>query len=235
MGALSRVKRVFLGREIYMSSMISKFNIQVQECAILGVALLLLTACGSTSATGSTTGGSSVLATATATPNPTATPGNIYDLPDAPIYDAQINGAGGAVPSVSYSIQTSRTLNVMITPQPAPNLTLAGYTNWVFPYGCLSLSVTVNGQTQYTGVMQVAGVTQAANSVCANAPTSQVLNFSNDINGNGPTSVKVSNADYDNCRYTNPMIYGCGMSAIFQNHIVSALVQIQGDGTYMGN
>ena len=203
------------------------------QASMIVTALLALTACGSTTATQTSTIGGASLAATGSTPTPTPSNGNIYDLPDAASYVASINGTAGAVPSVTYSVQTSRTLLVKVAPLAAPNLTLAGYTNWVFPYGCMSVSVTVNGVTKTSGILRVDGVAQVSGSVCANSPTFAVLDFSNDVSGNGTSSVKISSADYDNCRYVNPLTYGCGMSAIFQNHIVSSDITIQTDGTYM--
>jgi hypothetical protein len=214
-----------------MNKTLLNLKMKALQASMLIASFLVLTACGSTTATSTSTLGSTAASVASTT---TTTPvGNIYDLPDANSYVASINGQGGAVPTVTYSVQTSRTLIVKVSPLAAPNLTLPGYTNWVFPYGCMSMQVTVNGVTKSTGILQVPGVTQSSDSVCANSPTFAVLDFSNDVSGNGSSSVKVSNADYDNCRYVNPLTYGCGMSAIFQTHIVSADVSIQTDGTYM--
>jgi hypothetical protein len=215
-----------------MNTTLINFKMNALKASMLIASLLALTACGSTTATSTSTLGSTA-ASVTSTTTTTASVGNIYDLPDANSYVASINGQGGAVPTVTYSVQTSRTLLVKVSPLSAPNLTLAGYTNWVFPYGCMSLQVTVNGVTKSTGILQVPGVTQSSDSVCANSPTFAVLDFSNDVSGNGASSVKISNADYDNCRYVNPLTYGCGMSAIFQTHIVSSDITIQTDGTYM--
>lgn len=216
---------------------LTNFNLRMKvlQAAMLASTLLVLTACGSTTARTTGTAVSSDTSATTTTATATATPstGNIYDLPDADSYTASINGAAGTVPTVTYSIQTSRTLKVKVSPLAAPNLTLPGYTNWVFPYGCVRLQVTVNGVTKTTDILKVDGVAQDASSVCANSASFQVLDFSNDVSGNGPSSIKVSNAQYDNCRYINPLTYGCSMSAIFQNHIVSSTITIQGDGTYM--
>jgi hypothetical protein len=218
-----------------MSSTITNLKVRFHELALVVTSLLVLTACGSTTARESlTTGAGSSLSGSqtglTTTPTPS---GNIYNLPDADSYVAQLNGASGAVQTVTYNIQTSRTLKVKVTPMGAPNLTLPGYTNWSFPYGCLRLRVTVNGVTKVTGVLRVDGVSQGATSVCANAPTYQVLDFTNSVTGNGTTAVTVSNPEYDNCRYTWPLNYGCQMSAIFQNHIIASSIQIQGDNTWM--
>jgi hypothetical protein len=218
-----------------MNNTISNLKMKALQASMIVTALLVLTACGSTTATSSTTGGASSLngtTGVTTTPTPSNV-GNIYDLPDADAYVSSINGAGGAVPTSTYSVQTSRTLKVKVTPLAAPNLTLPGYTNWVFPYGCMEVQVTVNGVTKSSGILQVDGVAQQAGSICANSPTFAVLDFSNDVSGNGTSNVTISNPEYDNCRYVNPLTYGCGMSAIFKNHLVSSNITIQTDGTYM--
>ena len=205
---------------------------------MIASALLVMTACGSTVNQSAVTGYAqsgcvtgTVCSLVGATPSATPDNGNIYNLPAAPSYSAKINGVAGAVPSVTYAIQTARTLKVKITPLSAPNMTLPGYTGFVFPYGCLQLQVTVNGVTQTTQVLSV-GTTSSA--TCAGAPQSQVLDFTNDVTGNGITNVTISNATYDNCRaWGNTFSYGCSMSALFANHVAAATAQIQGDGYYM--
>ena len=210
------------------------FKIKFQEFAMIAASLLVMTACGSTVNTTPISTLSQVACQGTNCAVTTPTPidqGNIYNLPAAPSYNAQINGVAGAVPTVSYAIQTSRTLKVKITPLSAPNMTLPGYTGFVFPYGCLRMQVTVNGQTQTTGVLRVDAI---ASVTCSTAPTYQVLDFSNAVTGNGVTNVTISNADYDNCRaWGNTFAYGCSMSAMFANHVAAATAQIQGDGYYM--
>jgi hypothetical protein len=203
----------------------------MHEIAILAASLLILTACGSNvSSSGTSSAASTAVASATATPNA----GNIYDLPAAYSMVATINGQGGAVPSVtSAALATSRTFKVRVTPLQAPHMTLAGYTGYVFPYGCLSMEVTVNGVTQMTNNLQVGGVAQSSTSVCANSPAYQVLDFSNDVSGNGTVSATISSGDYDNCRYVNALTYGCMMTAMFSNHVASATITIETDGTYM--
>ncbi len=195
-------------------------------------AAIVLSACGSQTAKQTSTSAATTTPTGTSTTTGNQT-GNIYNLAQAPEFDAQINGAGGAVTSVSQTLATSRTLKIKVTPLSAPNVTLPGYTGWVFPYGCLRLQVKVNGTTQTTKILRVGSEQQGATSQCANAPTYQVLDFTNAMTGNGPITVTVSNAEYDNCRYTWPMNYGCSMSAIFKNHIVDATIATQVDNTYM--
>jgi hypothetical protein len=220
-------------REVFMSSRNQILKVRLSQLALLVSMLAILNACGSTASQStlgsSQLGGGGILGAGTAV----AHPGNIYNLPDAPSYVSETNGASGAVPSSTYAIHTSRTLKVKVSPLNGPNLTLKGYTNWSFPYGCFRTRVTVNGQTQTTQILRVDGQSQGATSVCANSPTYQVLDFTNAVTGNGTTSVVISNAEYDNCRYTWPLNYGCQMSPIFQNHMAAAIIQIQGDNTWM--
>jgi hypothetical protein len=143
----------------------------------------------------------------------------------------QLSGNNGGAFSKVLNFSTSRTLKVKIEALSAPNLTVPGYTNWVFPYGCMRVTVTVNGSTRATQILKVSGV--QAGPECTNSPTSDTLDFSNITTGNGPVTVTISNAEYDNCRYYNPMAYGCGMSAVWQNHQVRLNATVQVDGTYM--
>jgi hypothetical protein len=201
---------------------------------VLLTSLIVMSACGSTTARQSSTTLSASSTSGVQTGSTSSGhPGNIYNLQDAESYVATVNGAGGTAPTATFSIQTSRTLKVKVTPLNAPNLTLPGYTNWSFPYGCVRMRVTVNGVVKSTNILRVDGIAQGATSVCANAPTYQVLDFSNDVSGNGATSVVISNAEYDNCRYTWPLNYGCQMSALFKAHVQASTIQIQGDDTWM--
>ncbi|MBC7396152.1 MAG: hypothetical protein H7333_01815 [Bdellovibrionales bacterium] len=193
--------------------------------------LIVMSACGSQVAReGSTVLGS---AASTASGSQTGIVGNVGSSRQAPEYLAKINGANGAVPAANFEVKTSRTLRVKVTPLAAPNLTLPGYTNWVFPYGCLRLQVSINGTTQSTQILRVDGTSQGATSACKDAPTSQILDFTNAMTGSGPAVLTVSNAEYDNCRYTWPMNYGCSMSAIFATHIIAASIATQVDGTWL--
>ncbi len=200
----------------------------------VGIAILTLTACGSSvSRTGTVTSNSTGSTSSTGTQ--TGASGNIYNLPLAPSFQATFNGVNGTLPAAISTVKTSRTLKVKITPLSAPNLTLPGYTDWVFPYGCLRVQVTVNGVTQTSKILKVSGENQDQNSACANAPTSQTLDFTNAMTGNGPATISISNAEYDNCRYGNAyhLQYNCSMSAIYKDHIVAATVSTQTDNTYM--
>jgi hypothetical protein len=209
----------------------------MKSFSLLSLSLILVTmlsACGSNS-TRDRTLGQAGLTDSGSTSNSGTNPvtNNVYNLPLAPERVVEISGQGGMTPAFRFTAQTSRTLKVKVAALPAPHLTVPGYTNWVFPYGCVRMRVTVNGTTQATQVLRVADVPQGTNSPCANAPTSQVLDFSDAMTGDGPVDVIVSSPDYDNCRSYNPMSYGCQMSAVWMNHMAAANVSIQTDGTWL--
>ena len=195
--------------------------------------IALLSACGSqtarttTSANGSTTG-TTISGTSIAT-----TGGNIYNLPQAPEQTVQLSGINGPAPIQTLNAGTSRTLKIKITALNAPNLTIPGYTGWVFPYGCLQVSVSVNGVTQTTQVLKVANIAQGSTSACANASDHQVLDFTNAMTGSGNVTISFNNASSDNCRYYWPLNYGCQMAATWQNHMVQFNAGVQTDGLWM--
>ncbi len=154
--------------------------------------------------------------------------GNWMNLPLAPNFTDTIYGSasaqhGGFNPSAQFRVK--------ITPQPAVSLPQAP--GWTFPYGCVSVTVRVNNVTQTTAVLRVAGVTQNPNSQCANAPTSQILDFSNAMTGANSVSVRVSNPQYDNCRTNQPHQYGCSMSAVWTGHVVRIRTDVQPDGYWL--
>jgi len=201
----------------------------------LVISVLVLSACGSQSSSTNTplssTASNDTTGSASATPTPANTGGNIYNLPAALQQQIQLSGNNGGAFTKSLSFSTSRTLKVKVEALSAPNLTVPGYTNWVFPYGCLRVDVTVNGSTRSSQILQVAGL--QAGPECANSPTFDVIDFSDVTTGSGSVSVTFSNPEYDNCRYYNPLQYGCGMSAVWQNHQVRFNATVQTDGTYM--
>ena len=210
---------------------------------ILGSLVLiaaLASACGSQSehitdlgtGNGNQTGGNST---------PTPTPGqNPNGLPVAPSTDFNITGATGTDPIVTFSEVTDTVLRIKVKPLPAPNITVSGYSNRVIPYGCVSLRVTVNAVPRSTKVMKVEGVTESPFSQCKDAPTSDTLDFSDVLSAQGPVSIKIEAANYDNCRlnvsqfgYYGYMYYGCSMSQVWQNHRVAGSVQIQTNSYWM--
>ena len=218
------------------------------------LAALGLTACGSSSTRDFTTsglGGGSGGTTGGSTGGSIGGGGNVNNDPLAPEFTAVLTGATGPQPVAQQSFGTSHMLRVKVTPLSAQNLLPSSpYPNWVFPYGCLQLKVTINGIARQTQVLRVANVYQEPNSPCANSPESQVLEFSNSSNGAAiPADVTVSNAVYDNCRGLDPMDYGgtCspyfnglywvtpspGMKPVFANHVVAATIAVQVDGTYL--
>jgi hypothetical protein len=218
---------------------------------IFVLASVLMVACGSSSTRDFTTSGLGGGTTGGSTSGSTSGSGggNIYNLPLAPEFQAVLTGSTGQQPTVSQSYGTSHLIRVKVTPNSAQNLLNTTYQNWVFPYGCLQLKVTVNGIVRQTQVLKVANVYQEPNSPCANAPESEILEFSNSASGALPVDVTVSNAVYDNCRGLDPMDYGgtcnpyfnglywvtpsAGMKAVFANHVVAATIAVQTDGTYL--
>ncbi len=198
----------------------------------LVLSVMVLSACGSNSARDNLTTTSANNTGSTSTTTTTTGSGNIYNLPAAYQNQVQLSGNNGGAFSKSYTFDTSRKLRVKVEALSAPNLTVPGYTNWVFPYGCMRVTVTVNGSTRTSKILKVAGTTQAT-AECVNAPSTDIIDFSNVTTGSGQISVTFSNAEYDNCRYYNPMAYGCGMSAVWQNHQVRFNASVETDGTYM--
>ena len=204
---------------------------------LLGMSVLALTACGTqstrdSSGTNTTSGNSTT--TVTATPTPTATPQNVNNLPAAYQTAVQLSGNGGSNPSYTVSsLTTSRTLKVKVTPLAAPQIP---GTAWVFPYGCLSVQVTVDGSTQQTNPIPVGTASSGVSPQCS-GNNYAVLDFSNvmtgDNLGGGRVSVSVHDADYDNCRsYYSPYYYGCYMIALYKTHMAALNLTIETDGTY---
>jgi ABC-type Fe3+-hydroxamate transport system substrate-binding protein len=193
--------------------------------------LVVLSACGSKSSkTAPLTSSASNTSTTPAltTQNPV---GNVGNLPAAAQQMVQLSGSNGNAFSKSYNFFTSQTLKVRVEALSAPNLLIPGYTNYVFPYGCMRVTVTVNGSTRTSKILKVAGTQASAE--CQNAPSVDTIDFSDITTGNGPVVVTFSNAEYDNCRYYDPRAYGCSMSAVWQNHQVRFNATVQVDGTYM--
>ena len=200
---------------------------------LVALAVLALTACGSQTSRSVTSGGALTGASGSSGSSSSGedTTGNINNLPQAPSQVVTVSGNSGTYPTVSFRASTSRTLKVKVTAMSAPNLVVPGATNWVFPYGCMQVTVSANGMTLTTQVLRVG--TQGGSSTCANAPTYQVLDFTNAMTGSGSALITISNPQYDNCRAQSPLAYGCGMSAVWSNHLVSTNITTQVDGTWM--
>jgi hypothetical protein len=192
----------------------------------IGTLAILVSACGSTSSI------NAVTANSTSSSTTTTSTGNALNLPAAYSTSATITGATGATPLFTYNTSTSKTLKVKIKPLPATNLQIAGYTNYVFPYGCLSVNITVNGVTRATQPLRVDGMNTSTQ--CANNADFQVIDFSDITTGSGATKVTVGAGVYDNCRnQSNPFLYGCYLSAVWQNQIADFTVTVENDQTYM--
>ncbi len=196
--------------------------------------LVVLSACGSQSSktVGLTSTASNSTSSSSGTTTTTNTGGNIYNLPAAAQQVVQLSGLNGGAFSKSYNFTTSQTLKVKVEALSAPHLVVNGFTNYVFPYGCLRVSVTVNGSTRLSKILKVAGLTQVSPE-CANSPSVDTIDFSDITTGYGPVAVTFSDPEYDNCRYNNPLAYGCSMSAVWQNHQARFNATVQVDGTYM--
>jgi hypothetical protein len=201
---------------------------------------VLLVACGSSSSRDFTTSGltGGTNDGTNGDPNGGTNGGSTGGIPPglnpAPQFIAKITGALGQSPQFTTPpLRTSALLRVKVVPLPAPNMTLPGFENYSFPYGCLQLQVSVNGIPLSTQVLRV-GNSSPVSTTCANSPTSEILTFS--YQANTDFVVTVNALAYDSCRKettwaTRP--YGCAMDAVFKNHLVSALIYVQTDGTYL--
>ena len=201
----------------------------------LSLSLAVLAACGSASQnTASSTANGS-----TASSSVPGCVGNCNNWPSA--VQQQVILGGNNSPNLSKTLntdggnpaqllETNLTLKVKVSALPAGYMVNPLYSNFSVAYGCVEFTVVVNGATQYTGLLSVAG-TQSA--ICPNASNSVVLDFSSTMTGYGPVNVTIGYAQFDNCRLSNTATYGCSMSPVWQNDIVPANVTIQTDRTYM--
>lgn len=201
----------------------------------VALSLVVLSACGSKSSRDQLGSNSTSNNTAITYPTPSGV-GNVNNLPAAQQQQIQLSGMSLSTGTKNITLDsersTSRKLRIKVTALSAPNMTVPGYTNWVFPYGCMRVTVTVNGSSRQSKILKVSGMAQAT-AECQNAPSSDIIDFSDITTGYGNVSITYSNAEYDNCRYYNPMAYGCGMSAVWQNHQVRFNTTIETDGYYM--
>jgi hypothetical protein len=196
---------------------------------VLGL-MVILSACGSQSSKDGALTSTSNQGTSF---NPVSSgTGNVYGLPLAPETMAYLTGSSGSKPTFTAIANTSMKMRVKITAMSAVNDTVQ--TNWTHPYGCMRVKVSVNGIVQQTAILRVDGLTD---SNCTNAPTSQILDFTGYMTGSGqPVTVVISDAEYDNCRYSDPSAYGgaqCGMKPLYYSHQASFKVAYQVDGYYM--
>jgi len=111
------------------------------------------------------------------------------------------------------------------------------YSNYQATYGCVRYTIEVGGKSVTTNTLAVDG----QNDLCPNAPTSQIIDFSDRAVGVTSTSVKVTAVRYDYyCRllYMGYIYSGyyntyCGSSlySVYRNHTVTGTLEIQTNGT----
>ncbi|MCM2323646.1 MAG: hypothetical protein NDJ90_10340 [Oligoflexia bacterium] len=150
-------------------------------------------------------------------------------------YSFSVTGSKGTKPAYSVTVNTDNLLKVKITAEAAAPQTMSGFTA---NYGCVTYIVTALGEPVYTETL----TTGAANNFnCRNAPTSQVIDFSDRLQpGHGAVSIEVRASQYDfywNTCVANPWAYpyGCQMYYplynVYQNHQVRGKLAIQVNGT----
>ena len=193
--------------------------------------MAILSACGSQSSRDQV----SFNASNNTTPG-TITGGNTQGLPLALESDHKLTGIYGSIPqSEASNVQTSMLLKVKVTAGSAAYNTVNP--NYINPYGCFRVKVTAlignSVVTRTTDILRVDGVGQ--NSKCPNAPTSQVVDFSQYTTGYAPIVVRFSNAEYDSCYNIAGQFqsYGCEMKPLYSSHAATFKATIQTDGTYM--
>ena len=93
---------------------------------------------------------------------------------------------------LSPEVETDSLFRVRIHAAPAQSI--PGADTVVMSYGCVQFNVTVQGEQRTTELLRVPG---EDNSLCPNAPTSQVLDFSNRTGGASGMDVEISNPRYD--------------------------------------
>lgn len=157
--------------------------------------------------------------------------------------DFGVSGQLGPKPKyTTEDLYTDSILKVKITAAPGSLLADPQGSNFSAEYGCAQFTVTVNGRSVTTQILKVEG----SNSwLCANAPTSQTLDFSDRLGGAGPVQVEVTNGKYDfycQMHWDQRNKYGysewdlagwaapCPLKSAFKNHMVNGQVAIQLNG-----
>ncbi len=158
-------------------------------------------------------------------------------------YGFTLTGTGGTHPSETLPpVVTDNMLKVKIIAGAAGPISIAngstqgsGYTA---TYACVSYKITVGGKSIQSEMLSVNGGSQ----VCPNAPSEQVIDFSDRLGGghNNSMSITVSGALYDfacewliqNPWWPLPALYGgCNsnipLKPIFKNHVVSGSLDVQ--------
>lgn len=128
------------------------------------------------------------------------TPGNAQlESPDHTATFSDIAGEGGISPTgYSETINTDNRLLVRVVAGGAGNNRLPDgqYTNFSGTYGCVryQLHISTTGRTVTTKML----TTTPGRGLCPNAPTSQVIDLSNELpSGHGPVTVSVVRARTD--------------------------------------
>lgn len=151
-------------------------------------------------------------------------------------YTFEVSGTGGEDPVYETpEIYTDSILRVKVIAGQSANMTLPGYQAYSFPYGCVQYTVTVRGRSVRTDVLRVEG---GDSSDCPNAPTEQIIDFSERVNGGEPVTVQVDRAKYNlYCRlWWYGYIYGysnlyCPTRTVYRTHYVSGDLAIEVNGT----
>ncbi|MGK5088866.1 hypothetical protein WDW86_15010 [Bdellovibrionota bacterium FG-2] len=197
-----------------------------------------------TSETPSNTGTSSGTTTAGTTgtvQSPTVLTSSEF-LPSA-TYSFTLTGAGGTHPTENLPpVVTDNILKVKVIAGSAGPISIAGgstqYSGYTATYACVSFKVTVLGKSVQSDMLSVNGGSQ----VCPNAPTEQVIDFSDRLGAghNNSVSITVSSALYDfacewliqNPWWPLPSTYGgCNVNIplkpLFKNHVASGSLDVQ--------
>ncbi|MCM2279508.1 MAG: hypothetical protein NDJ89_15640 [Oligoflexia bacterium] len=170
--------------------------------------------------------------TTVSNPTPVTTDPNL--LPSLK-YSFDVTGSKGSKPVYSVTVQTDNLLKVKLTSEAAGAQTLSGFTA---NYDCVTYTISALGNSVTTSTLS-AGGTVSVN--CPNAPTNQVIDFSDRLQpGHGPVTIEVRADRYDfyykSC-LSQPWLYGWNcmyyypLYNVYQNHIVRGKLAIQVNGT----
>jgi hypothetical protein len=157
-----------------------------------------------------------------------------------------VTGSGGTSPTFTASnVRTDSLLKVKVIAGAAGPVSIpsgtpgygGSYSNYQASYGCVRYTIEVAGRSVTTNTLAVEG----QNSLCPDAPTSQIIDFSDRAVGVTNTSVKVTAVRYDYyCQlvymgYISPYYYNtyCGSSlySVYRTHSVTGTLEIQTNGT----
>jgi len=156
-------------------------------------------------------------------------------------WDATLTGSEGNKPKSTYGgrVSAESILRVSLTLNPQLAVQGTGYTAAV---GCVRVRVKALGYTK-TVVVKAESPTNVyafgayESSICKDAKTNPVLDFSSYLNsgGNSNITLEVSNAEYDNCRLLGGygLYYsGCPLTNVYKTHEASLNLQIHTEATY---